>query len=207
MREKSHLRAVCVLAGILSAVAVTSANAQTVTIGTFADPAVTADPPMFTVDFVNNTIEGSWIGLDLLIDGTSYTNVEFSMPGVPITAYTNPAQKYLGGTTGGGNIKFYPAGQPASVLFSIAFETAHLTTGGFGANEPLLADDVEFGGLVVPTGLTDEVFSFAFANHVLTDEALTTTASFTSSALPEPASLGLLVLGAILFGARPRRRA
>ncbi|MBI5864061.1 MAG: PEP-CTERM sorting domain-containing protein, partial [Planctomycetes bacterium] len=47
-------------------------------------------------------------------------------------------------------------------------------------------------------GLSQEAFAFSFANPVGTPENYTATASFTSSAIPEPASIALLAIGGLL---------
>lgn len=177
-----------IAAGIMSLTA--AANASE-TVATFNDPAADATTPLFILD--GNTFTGGWEdgGLDLIapLISTTYQDVIFEM--TPLV---------WDGDTGlsGGTIWFY---EGVDLVFQIDFLSASLFAPFvFGASE-FAAQDVTFSGPA--TGglpLSQEEFSFSFANTVLTDTGATWTAAFTSSAIPEPSSLALLVggLGALL---------
>jgi hypothetical protein len=67
----------------------------------------------------------------------------------------------------------------------------------------LFGNGVTFSGPLVPSGLSQETFNFSFANFVQNANGATATAAFTSSAVPEPASIAAIGLG---LAAMIRRR-
>lgn len=187
------------------------AQASTVTIATFADPSRDSGNPLFTVDIVANYITGSWddtetgLSLEIPYSGNTFPDAFFTMTSVSYTG------AIAGGQTGGGTIKFFADGQSMSTtpLIQIDFDSAHVTPTGFGAIDQFYADDVTITGSEIVGFLTDEAFSFSFANQLPLggdwDNGHTATASFTSSAVPEPATIALLGLGALSLLRRKRK--
>lgn len=171
------------------------------TIATFDDPAIDDTTPLFTVDFLNGTLNGGWangnLGLTLQIPYSGYTvensnafqDAWFEMTEVRIIDEF--------GNTGDGEIDFYAYGTTTNPLLTISFESGYVDSVTFGADE-FFAENVTISGIGIPLGsLTEEFFSFGFANKVGSDDGFTATASFDSSAVPEPATICLLGLGAL----------
>src|SRR5262245_10774695 len=168
------------------------------TIATFADPAPNGSTPLF--HFVsgipgNGALSGSWNGNGLLLQtpglaAPDFTNAHFVMQ--PVAATGGP----VAWTLGAGNIDFLDNSN--SLLFSISFQGGNLTSPtGFGGSD-FVGNGVTFSGPIIPGGLTNESFAFSFANPAGTLGDYTVTSAFTSSAtVPEPASIGLLLLGCV----------
>lgn len=173
------------------------------TLATFADPATSAATPLFTFDTANNKLAGGWSLPGLLLDtpgfigGGQVPNATFTMTTLDLTPVVPGIY-----TTSGGQIVFQDSS--STVVLTIDFDAAiFVDAGQFGASTFNL-HDVQFSGPNVPSGLSDEQFSFALANPAQPcPDCKTFTASFTSSAVPEPASLVALGLG---LGALIRRR-
>jgi len=201
---------------LLVALSSSLAQATTVTVATFADPSEDSNEPLFTVDFNNMTLNGGWsdeqFNLDLTIFGDSdnpFEDAFFTMTDIVITSEFDP---WMGTKTGGGTIKFFEdnTGNPetATPLIQITFDSGHVTPFGLGAMDFSLfgdsGDSVTIIGSEVVGSLTDESFSFSFANQAPLSgdwsKGYTATAAFTSSAVsttPEPATICLLGLGAL----------
>lgn len=175
--------------------AVVAANAAT--LATFADPAVDETTPLFAVDLQNWVLRGGWDGTDpnlpeLVLHvpwtGSIYPDASFTMTDLPVNP-NNPMW------LGGGTIIF--SDSVGNMVLTIGFQSAMLLGPfGFGASD-LVGNGVTFSGPGIPGGLTQNQFAFSFANPVETETGYTYTASFTSSAVPEPASSALLALGLI----------
>jgi len=189
-----------------------SAGAVTMTIATFDDPAVNSTMPLFTIDLTTHFITGGWsdlqTGLDLNVvySGRIFYDAFFVM--TPVT-YTGGL---TGGSTGRGAIKFFEDNQSTSTppLIQIDFDSANLSPTGFGALELFALNDVTISGSEIGAAtLTDEAFSFSFANQVMLpgDDGYTATAAFTSSAVPEPATIMLFGIGGLMTLIRKRRAA
>lgn len=184
-------------------------NAATRTIATFADPAADGNTPLFTVDVTGGQVTGGWTdpGLILEIPGIgSFTDTTFAM--TPLS-YSG---SILGGTASDGSLSFYEAGAiPGSTppLVMISFDSVQCSPGGLYATEQLSMNDVTITGSAVPGGLAQESFSFAFANQELFSEGegFTATASFTSSAIPEPTIIAYMAIAIPMgiFGRRIRQ--
>ena len=169
------------------------------TVATFADPSRNSGTPLLTVNFLGGTINGGWddskTGLTLQIpySGHSFTDAWFSM--------TNVAILDTVGDTSGGEIDFYANNTSTNPLLVINFENGYVDYYNFGADSVFVADNVTITGSEITGPLSEEQFAFSFANlaelpgHGNWDDGFTATASFTSSAVPEPATIGLFGLG------------
>lgn len=163
------------------------------TIATFADPAADGDTPLFTYN--GSTLSGGWqfSGLELQTPGLpgepDIPNATFTMPPVNVLAVDGSLI-----TLGAGAIQFFNG---AVMVLQISFDGATLTSPfGFGSSE-FAGFNVNFSGPNVPP-LISEAFAFSFANPQGDLNGFTVTSSFTSSAVPEPASLALLALGGMV---------
>ncbi len=196
-----RIRGLCALLGVAAmVVGLGATTASAATIATFSDPAPNGDTPLF--EHVGTMLTGGWSGTGLTLltpaSGGSYPNATFSMtPLTILDAY---------GTLSGGNIQFRDSS--ANLVLQIAFTSARLFEPfGFGASvftAPPSA--VTFSGPIItnPATLSDQTFAFSFANQAAVPPAppdpggYSWTAAFTSSAVPEPASLMLLAIGGLL---------
>lgn len=192
----------CIICVVLTGTA--WAGSARMTLAGFADPTGTEGaPPLFTYSAVSNTLSGSWTGTGLTLQASAaaFADVTFEMDAVDVLSPTLPA------LLGAGEINFYYT-NPVVPILTIAFTSgaADLATVAFGASEVFVPDSVTFTGdpAIVSPGLFQESFAFAFANQTLTDGegGFTATATFISSALPEPGSLVLLLAGAVLLNRR-----
>ncbi len=178
------------IAGLLFAASLANAG----TVATFFDPAPDGSTPLFTLD--GATLSGGWsgMGLDLVtpINSGFYPNATFTM--------TNLTVLDLFGTLSGGTIQFKDSiGNP---LLRIDFNEAKLFQPvGFGAST-FAGENVVFSGPIITTPLIEQMFSFSFANQSPAPNGASWTAAFTSSAVPEPATLILLVIGGLVAARR-----
>ncbi|MFH0982327.1 MAG: PEP-CTERM sorting domain-containing protein [Planctomycetota bacterium] len=200
--------------------------ADTLTVATFADPSPSSMDPLFTVDLGADRITSTWgpgkTGLDLevILTGITYPDAYFTLSQdaaglIPGIRYVDNPPGSFYGPTRKGFIRFFAADD--TPLMRIKFNAAFLTPGGVGADEIVSLNIVDIRGPALPgggAGLTDEGFGFAFANQVRLpgpdptdpgDDLLKATASFTSSAVPEPSMVTLFGFG-LLTVARRRRR-
>jgi hypothetical protein len=195
------------LAAVAGGTVLLASQASAATIATFADPSDGTKPVfVFTSDGQKGLLFGGWSdpGLRLLTPGLSgdpeYPDAKFVLVGIPVThpptggvAATRLTQELW--SLGSGMIDFFDKND--QFLFRITFASGLLLTPqGFGGSD-FNDNNVRFSGPIVPDGLFDEAFSFSFANPSGNFENYTVTSSFTSSAVPEPASLGLLLIGAL----------
>ena len=179
----------------------------TLTIATFDDPAKNSSTPLFKVDLTTDpNITGEWYGTDLSLhipySGQTFHNVIFTMPEVDIDlSHTDPLK---GTKTEDGEIMFFDPCDMVNPLIQIEFDSAWLTFFGFGGSESFSGNTVTISGSQISGQLTEETaFSFSFANQVPVDGGFT--ATFTSSAIPEPATLALFGIGTLITLTRRRR--
>lgn len=178
--------------------AIPESAASTITIATFSDPAADGTTPLFELD--GTTFSGGWSAPGLTLTTPQapvdeYPNVTFNMDNLTLQDAVTLSE---------GKVEFFD--QYNQLLLTITFDAASLYYPfGFGASD-LLFQNVVFSGDIVPIPVSEESFAFSFANQIVTPGGFTATAAFTSSAVPEPTSLVLLVLGAATMLAVRRRR-
>lgn len=177
-------------------------------IAEFKAPSV-SDNSLFTVDFRTGIMKftGGWgddkTGLTLEYRGTTFSNAWFDMTDVAITSTgTIPGMgKY--GITGNGTINFYENGA-STPLVTITFGSGLVSQFGFGADNEVVSNNVTITGLGIAVPLSEELFSFGFSKKqklsgsTTTNDGFKATATLTSSAMvPEPATVGILAIGAL----------
>lgn len=199
------------LAATLGTFAV-GAVASADTVATFADPSPSGSTPLFRFNAGTGVLTGGWVGQNNLLLQTpglplvgDYPNAQFQM--TPLSATGAFGNIYI---MGGGAISFFDATN--APLLTISFSNAILTSSlGLGASD-FYGYNVTFSGPILGgfSVITNEAFSFSFANPVSTSPpagSFTATSSFTSSAtlvVPGPGSVALLALGGLLAARRRR---
>ncbi|MFA5554181.1 MAG: PEP-CTERM sorting domain-containing protein [Phycisphaerae bacterium] len=185
---------------IAAVLLIASSAHATITIATFADPTADASTPLFTVDFNGSLITGGWAGTGLnlnVLSSTTYYDAVFTITDVTITSDSDP---FFGFKTEGGTIKFFESDQTTEILtveFNVGWVTISQLGGADFEGQDVTITGPALGGLI----LDEETFAFSFTNQLpiqgdLTD-GFTATAAFTSSAVPEPATIILLSLGSL----------
>lgn len=174
---------------LLVTVAGAAVSSQAFTVATFSDPS-SGTPSLFSL--TGTTLTGSWTGtglnLQLYPNSTVYNNVTFTM--APVTRV---------GTfgLGAGSIVFLDSS--SNPLLTVSFASGTVLSPFFFGASFTNSDNVVFTSPYINTAnYTDEQFSFSFANQKGRNGDYTYTASFTSSAeaVPEPASIAVLGVGA-----------
>jgi len=205
---------------------VNSARGNSFLVATFADPALDSSTSLFTVMYgTSGSVTGGWgddqTGLDLevpIISSNPFIDAFFEMTDL---VYNGDA---TGGTTGGGTFEFFADGDnpnTATPVVTISFDSAQLNPGSLYGDNLFQFNNVDITVDGYSGVLEQEQFSFGFANKVFIDPpspvgtmgalmtvdpiGFTATAAFTSSAVPEPISLGLLGLGSLLLLRRWRK--
>ncbi len=189
-----------------------------VTIATFDDQSTGSSDWLFKVDFTQMTFTGGWAdtkpGLTLEISGVTFKDVWFEMSPVTITSTTTISGVGKFGQINSGEISFYADGTTTSPLLTISFGSGLVSRYGFGESDEtpdgdIVAANVTIAGSAISGTLSEEQFSFGFANlakltgHTNLNDGFTATAAFASSAtvspgpIPEPATICILGIGAL----------
>ncbi|MBX7135264.1 MAG: PEP-CTERM sorting domain-containing protein [Fimbriimonadaceae bacterium] len=184
-------------AGTLLGAAVAS---QAFTMATFADPAIDGSTPLFSL--TGSSITGGWSGTGLLLQtpgwaAPDYADAKFTMAPVALTPVAPGFWN-----AGNGQIDFTDSSN--NLVLRITFDSGFVSVNGAGASD-LFSNNVVFSGPGVPV-VTDETFNFSFANFQPNANGVTATAAFTSSAVPEPASIAAIGLGLAAVIRRRRKR-
>ena len=213
MKRCSLIIILALSAGFISVDA--KATMDSMTMATFDDPSTGSSSPLFKVDFgpAQMKFTGGWgddkTGLTLETPVGAFADAWFKMSDVTILGTTTISGVGKFGHVGSGTINFYANNTSISPLVSIEFESGLVSRYDFdGSDETpdgdIIAENITISGSAIPYTLSDEQFSFSFANvaklqgHTSLNDGFTATAAFTSSAeIPEPATLCLLGLGAL----------
>ena len=187
--------------GAMAVALFTGASQASFTVATFADPSGNANNPLFTVNWVNATVDGGWADgknnllLEIPFTSASFANAWFTMDQLTITN-TVSFGGYTYGQTGAGEIRFYQAGSTVNPLLKIAFGNSFVSRQALGADD-FIIDHVTITGSAIPVVLSYEQFNFSFANvtSLANQNGFTSTASFTSSAIPEPTTIAIFAFG------------
>jgi hypothetical protein len=183
------------------------------TVATFADPATGSSQNFISVTpgvagSFDMTAAWTGAGLNLLTPGTpapDFPNATFQLfnaTGGNVLNFT-PIVPNLVYQSGPGVLRFFD--NASNQILQIGFASSQLTQFGWGASDSN-GNAVVMTGSIAGTGWSDEQFGFAFANTTSTPNGTTLSASFTSSAVPEPATLAALGLGAVALMRRRRSK-
>lgn len=202
--RKMTILAPMIIVAMAVAIFTGAAQAGSFTVATFADPSGNANNPLFTVNWSAGTINGGWADgkgnllLEIPFTNSSFANAWFEMDQLAITN-TASFGGYVFGEIGAGEIRFYEAGSVVNPLLQINFDNALVSRQALGGDDVDVAiNNVTITGSAIPVVLSYEQFNFSFANvqsFVGQDNGFTSTASFTSSAIPEPTTIALFVFG------------
>lgn len=174
------------------------------TVGTFADPAAGSSQNFFVFQRVSptsGTLDGAWLidGLHLLTPGLAapdFFNARFELRNAQGSTGLLLNDPFNSGTmeSGAGFIRFFDASN--LTILRIDFDKAFLAGNAFSAGFGM-GGDVEMSGLIGEPGWDDEHFGFAFTNfQPVNSNTVSMSATFTSSAVPEPGTVAALGLGA-----------
>ncbi len=196
-----------VLVLILMAVLASGAMAESFTVATFADPSGDSSNPLFNIDWANETVSGQWAdgqgNLTLQFStemGSASYDAWFEMDDLDI-AEKDSIFGLTVGQSGQGQIRFYETGSSQDALLVLDFDEALISKYSLGA------DNVTISGQNIPV-LSNEQFSFSFANvaDFSDGDGFKATASFTSSAIPEPTTLAIFATATVIFGLKRTKK-
>lgn len=182
-----------------------AASQASFTVATFNDPTSTSSEVMFTFDSNNMTLGGAYLGANLDLQhpgftgGGSTSGVTYTTSLVNLTPIASNVFQM-----GAGTIQFFDSF--STNIFTISFSGGLFVNPFSASSADISGFNVTFSGPNVPSGLSDEQFSFSLANAINTSGVWTYTSAFTSSAVPEPATMIALGSGLALLAARRRNR-
>ena len=210
---------VAVLAVVVSASASWATETKPQTFATFADPAKTADTPLFWLSYDQSgdisSVVGKWEGEGLTLqmyDNMAYTNATFVMGTLDEGDFVEGPIAVTAGKLGAGVLIFKDSVGSEIARMTWTDGCGSINDFGLGASNRKLTVSgarVQIENKTRMDTYSEESFAFAFTNFVDIDNSLASaTASFTSSAnivTPEPATMCLLALGSFFcFGRRTR---
>ncbi len=184
--------------------ALLSASSQAFTVATFADPSPDGSTPLFTFNSTALTLDGGFAGTGLTLQtpgwaAPDYSDATFTMTTVSLTATGDP-DVFL---TAGGTLDYFDS--LSNGVMTITFGSGiFVRNNGFGGSD-FSGQIVSISGPGIPGDWYNETFNFSFANPETNGNLSTYTAAFTSSAVPEPATMLALASGAGMLIARRRR--
>ncbi|MBW8015550.1 MAG: hypothetical protein FVQ82_05125 [Planctomycetes bacterium] len=175
------------------------ASLAPVTVATFADPSDGSAEFLFTIDYDAGTLSGGWSGtgltLEIPIADVTYENATFTIDDITFVSGGSAGSGY-DTSVGPYGIHFFDG---ATEVLTIEYKKAWIKsrTSGLDAQD-FYGDDVTISGVDFGE-LSAEHFSFAFTNIVYNGDSYNATASFTSSAIPEPATIVILAFGSLFM--------
>ncbi len=190
---------ICAAMFVMAISAPVVASLQSVTVASFADPSGRASEPLFVVDYDLGTFNGGWastgLTLEVPIANATYYDVTFTMDELNFSG-GNSADGY--DTTSGPYAIHFLDG--STEVLTIEFQSAWIQSRNAGLDaQDFCSDDVTISGVGFG-GLSVEHFGFSFVNVVHDGNSSQATASFESSAVPEPTTIAILGFGGLFLG-------
>lgn len=209
---KSRVLLMIALVVVITSTAV--AGLQSVTVASFADPSGDSFQSLFTSNYNDDigqgTINGGWsgTGLTLLVPVANlvYTDVTFTMSELTFSGETVARGVTTAPTTSNPYVISFFSG--ITEVMTVTFDSLFIESRHSGLDaQDIYGDNVTITGIGIGK-LTNEHFGFTFVNITSGSETFDATASFTSSATidtsptPEPATMAIFALGALMLRKR-----